>query len=92
MTLVAAAEALSEDDPLAWRLAAGGFRDTSRVAAGSVTMMMDIFATNREAILETLHQARDQLDRLTTLLESDDEASLRAYLEAARNRRMEVTG
>ncbi|HHX65649.1 MAG TPA: prephenate dehydrogenase [Chloroflexi bacterium] len=92
VTLVAAAEALSEDDPLAWRLAAGGFRDTSRVAAGSVTMMMDIFATNREAILETLHQARDQLDRLTTLLESDDEASLRAYLEAARNRRMEVTG
>ena len=32
-----------------WRLAAGGFRDTSRVAASDVRMMLDILLTNREA-------------------------------------------
>jgi prephenate dehydrogenase len=91
VTLVAAAEALSQDDPLAWRLAAGGFGDTSRVAAGSVTMMMDILSTNRQAILDTLYEARGQLDRLTRLLEDGDTAALRAHLEAARQRRTEVT-
>src|SRR5690606_13128793 len=42
-----AADTGSEDATL-WELAAGGFRDTSRVAASDTRMFMDILMTNRE--------------------------------------------
>ena len=90
VTLVNAAEMLSRGDPLLWDLAAGGFRDTSRVAAGSIPMMMDILTTNRGPIIEALHQARAQLAHLTHCLEQNDFDGLRVALEAARNRRLEV--
>ena len=90
VTLVRAAENLAQGDSLAWRLAAGGFRDTSRVAAGDLTMMLDILATNREPILQALCAAQTQLADLVQAVEQDDLAGLQAILEAARNRRMEV--
>lgn len=90
VALVNAAEALAQGDPLVWKLAASGFRDTSRVAAGDVTMMMDILATNRAQILEALHQAGAQLSALAQCLQEDDTSSLRGALEAARDRRMEM--
>ena len=90
VALVRATEAFAQDDALVWRLAAGGFRDTSRVAAGSVPMMMDILATNRGPILEALLRAQDQISLLVDCLERDDLESLRPILEAARDRRTEV--
>lgn len=90
VTLVNAAEALAQGDPLAWQLAASGFRDTSRLAASDITMMLDIIATNREPILAALRQARGQLARLEQCLDAQDLDSLQAILANARNRRMEV--
>jgi prephenate dehydrogenase len=89
-TLVQTAAALGQDDPLLWTLAAGGFRDTSRVAAGSVPMMMDILATNRDPILHALHEAADQLGELIACLESGDMDTIQRTLEqaAARRRRL----
>jgi prephenate dehydrogenase len=89
-TLVNAAESLSGGDDLLWSLAAGGFRDTSRVAASSIPMMMDILTTNREPILDALRAAQWELSALTQLLQENDLAALQARLEAARHRRMEV--
>jgi prephenate dehydrogenase len=90
VSLVAAAENLAAEDPLAWSLAAGGFRDTSRVAAGSIPMMRDILSTNRRAIIDALREAERQLGRFADLLEAGDDAALEEMLVAARNRRMEV--
>ena len=90
VTLVQAAESLAEEDDLAWKLAAGGFRDTSRVAGGSITMMMDILMTNREAILQAIRQAQAQLSRLEYDLQQGDYEHLQAKLEAARKRRREM--
>lgn len=90
VTLVNAAEALAQGDPLAWQLAASGFRDTSRLAASDMTMMLDIIATNREPILAALRQARGQLARLEQCLDTQDLDGLQAMLANARNRRMEV--
>jgi prephenate dehydrogenase len=88
--LVEAAAAVAEGDPLAWQLAAGGFYDTSRLAASDPTMMLDILATNRDEVLRALREARGQLDYLARLLEDGDLETLRAAIEAARNRRMEI--
>ena len=88
--LVNTAEALANDDPLTWELAASGFRDTSRVAGGSIPMMMDILTTNRGPILDALKQAQSQMGRLAQYLEENDTARVQAALEAARSRRREV--
>ena len=53
--------ALAQDDPQLWQVAASGFRDSTRVAASDVTMMLDILLTNRAAVLERL----DALDGRT---------------------------
>jgi len=88
VTLLNAVEALAPDDPIVWRLAAGGFRDTSRVAGSDLTMMLDILVTNRGQVLEGLGQAQAQLSALARCLEKEDLAGLRAMLVAARDRRV----
>ena len=90
VSLVNAAEALADGDPLLWQLAASGFRDTSRVAAGDLRMMLDILMTNRRAILDALYEAKTQLALLTDHLERNDIDGLAAALQAARNRRLEM--
>lgn len=72
------------DDPLAWALAASGFRDTTRVAASDVQMMLDILLTNRVAVLAWLDGYLAQLAGLRAALAAEDEAGLRARLEQAR--------
>jgi len=88
VTLVNAVEALAEDDPLVWKLAASGFRDTSRVAAGDLTMMLDILTTNRDQVLEALEQARSEMSALIRCLKENDVSGLRDALHAARSRRV----
>lgn len=74
---------MAGDDPLAWSLAASGFRDTTRIAASDVAMMLDILLTNREAVLEWLALYADQLGALKAALQKVDEAGLRKKLAQA---------
>lgn len=83
--LVAAVDAAG--DPLAWDLASSGFRDTTRVAASDVEMMLDILLTNRPAVLEWLDLFAGQLADLRAALVAEDETRLRAQLSAAQARR-----
>jgi len=86
--LVGAAEETAARDPTVWDVAASGFRDTSRLAASDVTMMLDILLTNREAVLEALDICTGQLRHLTRLAESGDEDGLRSTLSAIRDRKL----
>ncbi|GAB4537090.1 MAG: prephenate dehydrogenase/arogenate dehydrogenase family protein [Anaerolineae bacterium] len=79
-------EAGAQDD-LVWKLAASGFRDTSRLAASDVTMMLDILLTNRVAIGDILRRASAHWSRLADLLIAADEDGLRALLVAAHEQR-----
>jgi len=52
--------------------AAGGFRDSSRVASSDPTMWRDICLENREAILEMTSKYREELAQLERLIEQAD--------------------
>ena len=78
--LVHAVDGVGVDDPRVWDLAAGGFRDTSRVAASDTRMFLDILVTNRGAILEQLDNFSHQVDNLRALLLDQDEEQLRQKL------------
>jgi prephenate dehydrogenase len=85
--LVAAAEEVAAEDELIWELAASGFRDTSRLAASDVTMMLDILLTNRQAVGKALSRFVHQLDAIARLLEADDEERLQNLMKQVQKRR-----
>ncbi|WP_135228081.1 prephenate dehydrogenase [Deinococcus fonticola] len=66
-------------------LAAGGFRDLTRVASGDPRMSRDMVVANRAALREALLRFRRQLERLEADLE-DPEELLAAAQEGKRTR------
>ena len=85
--LTAAVAEVGAEDPTVWDLAAGGFRDTSRVAASDTQMFLDILMTDRAAVLEQVDRFEQHLGTLRTLLAREDEQALRAKLAEARKAR-----
>lgn len=88
-TLVATIANQANTDTAYWELAAGGFRDTSRLAASDVTMMGDILSTNTKAVATLLAQFRMQLAMLETMLISGDDQRLSESLKPIRMARKE---
>ena len=71
-----------KDWPEASRLAAGGFRDMSRLAAGDPDLYAGIARTNRENMLELLDAVSKELARLYRHLEADDPRLVELFEEA----------
>jgi prephenate dehydrogenase len=89
--LVATVAKQGENDDAVWQLAAGGFRDTSRLAASDVRMIRDILGTNTEAVATLLAHFRVQLAILEAMLISHDEPGLDTSLTTIRKKRVEWT-
>lgn len=70
------------DWPDASRLAAGGFRDMSRLAAGDPDLYAAIARTNREFMLEVMDDVAKELARLRRHLEADDPRLVELFEEA----------
>ena len=83
-TLMATIDNKAQQDSAFWELAAGGFRDTTRLAASDVTMMGDILSTNTKAVATLLAQFRMQLAMLETMLISGDDQQLTESLKPIR--------
>ena len=78
-----------EDWPEAAGRVGGGWRDTTRLARGDVTMGAEIAAANAVAIAARLRAYRDRLDEWLVILEAPggpDTALIRERLAAARAR------
>jgi prephenate dehydrogenase len=86
-TLVYSTDQFGQDNPEVWNVMAGGYRDTSRVAASDVTMWLDILLTNKTAILAAIRDTQFALDQFNVMLERGDESGLRAYVERAASAR-----
>lgn len=86
--LVAAVNREGERDEAVWQLAAGGFRDMSRLAASDVKMMGDILSTNTQAVATMLAMFRMQLAQLEAMLISHDDQQLAASLLPIRESRL----
>ncbi|MDQ6909551.1 MAG: prephenate dehydrogenase/arogenate dehydrogenase family protein [Actinomycetota bacterium] len=82
--LMALAAEGAEEHAAVLRLAAGGFRDMTRVAAGHPGIWLDICAENREAIVGALDRLLTVLGTTRDMVDKGDRASLLAALEAAR--------
>lgn len=77
-----------EDADLRFELAGSGFRDFTRIAAGSPEMWRDVFISNKTAMQNELRALRRTLDSLEAALDRADGDALLQWLdEAAQARR-----
>ena len=86
-----AADAAREDAVLL-QLAAGGFRDMTRIAAGDPAIWPDILFENREAISTSLRSLEERLAQLRTAVETRDRSTLTASLTSASLARRQLPG
>ena len=87
--LVATIAREGETDDTVWRLAAGGFRDMSRLAGSDVKMMGDILSTNTQAVATLLAMFRMHLAQMEAMLISHDDQHLAETLRPARDARLQ---
>jgi prephenate dehydrogenase len=80
-------DAVERLDPAAFDVAARGFRDTTRIAAGDPEVWEAIFLANRQAMAGSLREFLRALAGLSQLLDSGDGAALRAALARIKARR-----
>jgi prephenate dehydrogenase len=69
--------------PAIAQLVAGGWRDSTRVAAGSSEMWRDISLANRAALLQSVRSFQAELAQFANLLESEDSQALFDWFERA---------
>jgi len=89
-TLMGIASARSEEHSAVLRLAAGGFRDMTRVAAGHPGIWPDICRENAAAIDEVLDDLIRALDDVRSEVSSGDHDGLLRRLETARTARVSL--
>lgn len=89
-SLMCLADERSEEHRALLRLAAGGFRDMTRVASGHPGIWPDICNENSAAIVEVLGRLIESLGDLRELVAEDDRDGLLAVLESARAARVNL--
>jgi prephenate dehydrogenase len=86
-TLMDVASASGAEHRVLMRLAAGGFRDMTRIAAGHPGIWPDILTANRDAVLEALDTYLESLSGVRDLVATGDREGLLDMLKRARTAR-----
>jgi len=91
-TLMGVASTRATEHAALLRLAAGGFRDMTRIASGHPAIWLDICAENRDAIVATLGSLIDGLSSMRSIVADGDREGLLARLAMAREARSNLPG
>jgi len=68
-----------------------GFKSTSRLAGTSSSMMLGVLQTNRENVLNAIHELQKQLTEIEFALSAQDFKKLEAILNEAQNKHQKFT-
>lgn len=79
--------AVGRDGGKSWRFCGTGFKDTTRIAAGSEDIWHDILKSNRQFILSELKEFSKTLERVTAMISKKDFSGLRQFLGVNRETR-----
>ncbi|PRO66821.1 prephenate dehydrogenase [Alkalicoccus urumqiensis] len=85
--LVHQVEDAGKENPFVQQLAAGGFKDITRIASASPAMWRDILVHNKEVLLPMLSEWQERMSRVQTLVEEEDADGLHAFFDDAKQSR-----
>lgn len=91
-TLMSLADERADDHAAVMRLAAGGFRDMTRVASGHPTIWLDICRENRDAIVDAVDAMVAGLTKMRRIVAESDDSALLEVLRTAREARANLPG
>lgn len=83
-SLVHQAEKLSETQTLIPRLAAGGFRDITRIASSSPEMWRDILLHNRDHLLDLLNDWEKEMEIVKQMIAEENGEGIFGYFNGAK--------
>ncbi|KPJ64786.1 hypothetical protein AMJ44_12100 [candidate division WOR-1 bacterium DG_54_3] len=72
--------------------AASGFRDTTRIASGDPMLGMDMFTTNKKAVLKMLSAFKKSLSKIEKLIKEGDPNKIKKELEIIKTFRDSIYG
>jgi len=72
------------------RFAAGGLRDTTRIAGSDPKMWRDIFSMNKERLIESINTFERSLSELKEMVEKNNFDGLKARLDKIRSTRLKM--
>lgn len=84
-SLVHRAKVSSASHPYLRRLAAGGFRDITRIASSNPTMWKDITMQNREVLLSLLADWKLEMEKVASIVETNDPQRIYDYFNDAKS-------
>lgn len=86
-SLVNLVQQIDDDNETMKSIAAGGFKDITRIASSSPFMWQNICASNREQILVLMDKYTALLSRLRSYIEASDEQALLDFFQSAKDYR-----
>lgn len=86
-SLVHQAKNWQRKHPFIPKLAAGGFRDITRIASSNPLMWKDIFFQNKSKMSNLLGDWIEEMQHLKTLIDTGEKEEIQQYLEQAREYR-----
>lgn len=85
--LVNQSKVFNEEYPRSRQLAAGGFRDITRIASSDPQMWTDILLSNKEALLGLMRSWQTEMDQISTWIQNENkEAIFQFFYEAKETR------
>ncbi|MGG5316259.1 prephenate dehydrogenase [Enterococcus sp. AZ072] len=85
--LMQMSDQLARNYPRANQLAAGGFRDITRIASSDPKMWTDILLTNRKILLKLMDDWQQEMNEIKQQLKSNDQAAIYQFFAQAKNTR-----
>lgn len=86
-SLVNLVQQIDDDNETMKSIAAGGFKDITRIASSSPVMWQNICASNREQILVLMDKYTALLSRLRSYIEASNEQALLDFFQSAKDYR-----
>lgn len=86
-SLVNLVKEIDDDDQTMKTIAAGGFRDMTRIAASSPVMWKDICLSNKDKLLQLMDLYMEQLQKLRSGIANEDSAGMMSYFSDAKDYR-----
>ncbi len=89
--LVNQAQTELQDFPLGLKIAAGGFKSTTRIASSDPQMWTDILLTNNHLLITQLQDYIQKLIQIKKALQNQDPLEIKAFFTKARDTRQQLT-
>lgn len=89
-SLVRQAKNHNEGNAMIRNLAAGGFRDITRIASSSPPMWRDILIHNRKNLIKLIDDWAMEMAAVRSMLENEDKEAIFSFFEGAKNFRDEL--